>query len=477
MLQNDPRTVEQIRSLISEYNEEATKSRQYSKRRLAKTTPTIFYDDQSPNLPTLRWSPVGWCKIRPNLAALLEMHRIASPVISYKANDQKDLLLDEEFSDACKSEIPQHLTHLSEVYLHMHYQLAGTYGPESQTRVRAKIEALEIELHENNTSFLNKNSVISHIRKQLKEAKSMARKTSDLTTCRPNPNELVQKVLQLRRQNEYSVKDICSLCKVSLSTYYAICKRADRCQVYNVPPRGRPLNENSLTSYEIERIKYLADTPTKSYTVPEMCADIAENFRHPVSRKMVYYQLTKKLGYSFKRNHFKNETVFEPEQAIVRYKVCIKLIEYLRQGKNIICLDETGFHLGVQREYSYCKRGRHPFRIKPGYSEKRNIMMVITNEKIFAYTIRAKGNNEHSFAGFIVDLTQRICQLGTDCISNTVLFMDNAPFHTSGLATKLLNVLPFPVLMNAVCASDYNPIESIFSIMKRRFKAKNCTKM
>eukprot|EP01022_Parablepharisma_sp_SALTPOND_P015272 TRINITY_DN2143_c0_g1_i1.p1 TRINITY_DN2143_c0_g1~~TRINITY_DN2143_c0_g1_i1.p1 ORF type:complete len:283 (-),score=-21.52 TRINITY_DN2143_c0_g1_i1:123-869(-) len=208
-----------------------------------------------------------------------------------------------------------------------------------------------------------------------------------------------------------------------------------------------------------------------------MCADIAENFGHTVSRKMVYYHLTKKLGYSFKRNHFKMRVAFEPEQTIVRYKVCLQLIEYFKQGKNIIYMDETGFHLGIQREYSYSKKGEHPFRIKPGYSEKRNVMMAITNEKVFAYNIRTKGHNEHSFIGFIIDLTQRICQLGPDCVSNVVLYMDNAPFHTSALAKKLLSILPFPVVMGPPYTSDYNGAETIFSIIKRRFKTKNCTRM
>eukprot|EP01022_Parablepharisma_sp_SALTPOND_P022461 TRINITY_DN456_c0_g1_i21.p1 TRINITY_DN456_c0_g1~~TRINITY_DN456_c0_g1_i21.p1 ORF type:complete len:549 (-),score=10.22 TRINITY_DN456_c0_g1_i21:541-2187(-) len=477
MSEGERRTVGQIRELIRQYNEEVSNSKQYSKRRLAKTTPTILYDSEFESVPPLRFSPCNWCKIKPDLAAMLETYRVDFPIISYRGEDQAALLDDQEFLNKCKAEMPRHLAHLAEAYLQMHYQLSSSYEGEAQTRVRARIESLTKELHESRDGFLSRPSVIAYIRKQLKEAKSGPRDNRPLSARKPSHGELAHKVLQMRSQREYSVRDICALCKISVATYYTICKRADHPQNYHVRPRGRPPGENSLTSYEIECIKRLADRPEKSYTVPDMCADIAEHLYHTVSRKMVYYHLTKKLGYSFKRNHFKMSAAVAPEQVIARYKVCLKLLEYFRQGKIVICMDETGFHLGVQREYSYCKKGSHPFRVKPGYSEKRNVMMAVTNEKVFAYNIRAKGHNEHSFIGFIIDITQRICQLGPDCVSNVVLFMDNAPFHTSALAKKLLSILPFPVLMNAVCSSDYNGCETVFSILKRRFKAKNCTKM
>jgi transposase len=99
--------------------------------------------------------------------------------------------------------------------------------------------------------------------------------------------------------------------------------------------------------------------------------------------------------------------------------------------------------------------------------------MAITQANIFAYQARREGHNEHSFVAFILDLTRKIHQLGRAYESNVVLFLDNAPFHTSGNAMRLLKMLPFPVFFNAANWSDMNPIESVFSILKARLKKLN----
>jgi len=218
----------------------------------------------------------------------------------------------------------------------------------------------------------------------------------------------------------------------------------------------------------------LVEDPKKVYLVPDICADIQENFNHSVSRKMVYYQLTKKLGYSYKRNHFKPAIAFSPEQKIVKFKVCQKLIDFMREGKNIISIDETFFSFFLARHASYAKNCRHPYRIRRNYYDKRNVMMGISNHNVFAYTLRNGNHNEHSFCGFLIDITKKILSLGPDATKSTVLVFDNATFHNSNLCKLLISILPFPVLFNAVAESNLQPVETAFGNIKWHFKKANC---
>ncbi|MDR3578187.1 MAG: transposase, partial [Anaerolineaceae bacterium] len=214
----------------------------------------------------------------------------------------------------------------------------------------------------------------------------------------------------------------------------------------------------------------LVDAPYASYTSPEICHELLICKNIDVGKKAVYYQLTKKLGYSYKRNHIKYPTAFYKGQAVVKYKVCKVLLDYMMKGKNIISIDESGFHTGIQKQYSYAKKGEHPFRVSWNSSKRLNVAMAVSNQCVFAYQGREQGHNEHSFCAFIIDLATKIISLGPEQVANTVLFMDNAPFHKSSLPLKLFGFLPFPVICNVVAWSDLNPIETVFAMLKSKIK-------
>jgi hypothetical protein len=277
----------------------------------------------------------------------------------------------------------------------------------------------------------------------------------------------------LKDEKKYSIKDICALSKISQSKYYDICKRKKYRDEHPEEIKAQPRLRGGLSSEHIGYIKQLADDPAKSNAVPDMCEEMERQFKLEVSKKTVYYHVTHTHGYSYQRNHFKPQSAFKPVQKAINYLVCKTLIDFQQQHKNIICIDESGFHLGVQKEYSYAKRGQHPFRVGRQSVSKLHIIMAITQQNIFAYQARMKGHNQHSFIAFILDLTRKIHELGPAYESNVVLFLDNAPFHTSDIAMTLLKMLPFPIFFNALSCSDLNPIESVFSIIKARLKKHN----
>jgi len=464
---------ELIKSRIAEYNTKVKEGKQYMLRRFIRTTPTIFYDDHWLSLPKLRWSPVDWCKITPDLANVLEGALNTEHIVSFRTDNPDSLLQDHGLIKQCKSSIPEILTKLGKLYIGMHKELAMTYSEEKQERAINTINALTKEITENPHSIIDQPSMITYIRKRIKNA--IKRNPEDSIENQVIvPHETTPaKVLRLKSKGNLTISNICHLCKISKSTYYAILKRSRAPPGLISRPPGRPLTESSLQDAELKHIEEMIESPEKSYHVPEITASIEHKFRHVVSRHKVYYAIKRKLGCTYKRNHFKPPSAFEPHQAILRYMVCQKLIEYLWQEKTLIVMDETGFDLGVQREYSYSKRGKAPFRKNRISIVKRHVMMAITNRGLFCYNVRSKGNNEHSFNAFMIDLTRKIASQLPANIPNFVVFCDSAPFHVSGLAKQLLSILPFPIFFNAVAMSDYSPIELVFGAIKKEFK-KHC---
>lgn len=353
----------------------------------------------------------------------------------------------------------------------MHRRLTGTYRPDASARVEERLTSLKVALDEERLDILNLDSVIDYLKKEIKIAKSGKKPKSPPLTYEQKRAKLIQKVIQLRGEGIHSVKDICTLCDISVRTYYTLCRREDRHEWPYIRPRGRQFNENSLRPPEKECIKYMADLPQRSYTVPKMCIELSQRFNRPISYKKVYTYLTKVLQYSYKRNRYKGKAACESGQPIVKHKVCMALLGFMQHGKNIIYLDESGFGLDTHAEYGYARRGMRSFRVGNLKSQRLNLIMAITNKNVFAYQIRKGSHNEHSFISFILDITRKLYEVDSHQISNTVLFLDNARFHRSTLAMKLLRLLPFTTIFNAPFWSELNPIEMVFGIIKRRIKA------
>jgi len=473
MLDRGAKTKEEIQKKVDEYNQMVKDGKKYILRRFERVTPIIFFDSEFRTVPRLRWSPVDWCKITPELSRIFEDGMNEEHLISYNGKEAKNKMENIEFITQCKTEIPKLLLKLSEVYLGMQLLLTRHYSSEIKEKVKLEIEKLNKEIQENPDNFINKSSVIIYIRKRIKSAKKNIGDNVQNLQSNPAFETIEQRVIRMRNQRIYTVQNICDLCKICKTTYYNICRKIDHPILENPRKPGRPLNELSLNKIEIERIQELLDTPEKSYCIPEICEDISSIFGHKVSRSKVYYQITRKMGYSYKRNHFKPPTAFSPEQVIVRFEVCRKLLEIFKQGKNLIVLDETGWNLGVQREYSYAKIGKHPFRKRRDCYVKRHVMMAITNHNIFAYVISSAGHNEHSYCNFMISLCKKLHELGPDAVENSIFYADNAPFHVSRLCKNLLEILQVPILFSPVAACDYSPIEGLFAILKREFKKRN----
>jgi transposase len=370
-----------------------------------------------------------------------------------------------------------YLRYIAELYLEMNKQLYEMHVPPLSIQVKDKLDALKLLLSTNPSHILNTSSVIGYIKKAIKAAKSRHEQLARPRSYAEKRTDLIRRILRLRTEGTHSVKDICSMLKISQSTYYTICKREDFHLWPYIRPKGRQYDENSLQPDEKEYIKHMLDTPLRSCAVPEISAELSERFNRSISRKKVYSYISKTLGYTYKRNTYAAPPAFEPVQHIIQFKVCKQLIDYWQQSKNIMFIDETGFDLSLRKEYSYAKRCQRPYRVGIGKSRRLNVLMAITKENVFGYVARKGSHNEHSFMAFLLAIVSKMHQIGSAYFNNTVIYMDNHRIHTSDLATKLLRILGITTLFSPKAYYQINPIEFLFGIIKLRAKRVSCTEM
>eukprot|EP01022_Parablepharisma_sp_SALTPOND_P024278 TRINITY_DN5344_c0_g1_i2.p1 TRINITY_DN5344_c0_g1~~TRINITY_DN5344_c0_g1_i2.p1 ORF type:complete len:362 (-),score=-3.69 TRINITY_DN5344_c0_g1_i2:43-1062(-) len=210
-----------ILGLVKTFNEEVKAHHLYYKRKNVEATPTIFFDNQNEILPQFRRSPFRWCTIPTDLTELLQKYKLSTQIVRFESNEGKKLLEDSEFLKVCNDEASEYLRLIADIYLKLQDQLANSYLPNVSVRVKEVIVRLGTELSENTYEVINKTSMIVYLKKSIKLARNRTSLATHKKSIARTPSELIHKVLELRRQGMHSVKDICTLCKISSTMSFA----------------------------------------------------------------------------------------------------------------------------------------------------------------------------------------------------------------------------------------------------------------
>lgn len=228
--------------------------------------------------------------------------------------------------------------------------------------------------------------------------------------------------------------------------------------VNNISHKISKISINNLVIF----IKKLIDSD-KFITIKQIKNKASFKFKKKYSLSFIYTIIKNKLKYSYKKvnNKFYNKSVDELRS---KQKLFIKNIKNINTNK-IICIDETYVFTNFSRDYGWSKKGCPIKNFKKSNPVKYSIIMAISSKKIISWSIYNKNVNKDIFKEFISDLCNQF--------SNYYFLMDNVSFHKSNeiknIATnsnnKLLFIPPY--------SPEFNPIEEVFSQIKRNIHSYN----
>jgi transposase len=279
-----------------------------------------------------------------------------------------------------------------------------------------------------------------------------------------------EEIKSLIEEKKLSVREICKLCKISFTKYYRIKRNLPFGPPYQLKNPKKKLARTYLLDQELEYIRTLATDPNQSFSIREMCLKFGEKFGFTPKKGLVYYHLTKTLGFSFKRNVFVAEPATIPTSKFAVFNACKQFLDMWYGVPLVISVDESGFDLGIVRDYGYARKGEPSRRLQRAVVQKINVVMAVTNSKVLAYQMRKGSYNEHAFAAFIIDIARKLLENNNWNAVPAVIFMDNAGFHKSNLLMKLYSLLPFRIVFNAPYSPQINPIEYVFGLIKQKVK-------
>jgi transposase len=169
--------------------------------------------------------------------------------------------------------------------------------------------------------------------------------------------------------------------------------------------------------------------------------------------------LLKKLNFSRKRARYFSVSK-NAEQKLNEFLT--KREQFVNQNRLFVSIDETSFGRNYLPASGYSKRGKR-------LNIKRPFCSVKTSSVVSAVCIGQKLQFFKKFGSFNTDsFLDFLC--GLDYPENTVILMDNVSFHHSKKVIEFLEFRNWDVLFTPPYSPIFNPIEGVFSIVKRYYQ-------
>ena len=182
----------------------------------------------------------------------------------------------------------------------------------------------------------------------------------------------------------------------------------------------------------------------------------------PISTTQIYRIIKNKLCLSYRKTMIKNSKLISNIYIKFGYYFLKVFLRALTFGLNPIFIDECGFTTQNKNFYTWRKANE----IKYGRIDDRkkiNLIMAVSNRKIYHYVLTYENVNSEIFKKFITDLTENMDE---DEQNDNIIIMDNMTSHLTCDMFEIYNKYKLKVLFNVPYKSTWNMIELVFRAIK-----------
>ena len=185
---------------------------------------------------------------------------------------------------------------------------------------------------------------------------------------------------------------------------------------------------------------------------------ILNAFQVRVSSELIRLSLVKHK-YTRKRARYYSQPSNDLEQL---NEFLLKRKQFVDEQRNFVSIDETSFGRNYQPAFGYAKRGKR-LNIKRTNTRitTTSVVSAITGDGKIYYKQESGSFNANKFVQFLESLP---------CDPKYVLLMDNVAFHHSQVVLEYVKERQWDVLFTPPYSPIFNPIEGVFSIVKRSFQ-------
>lgn len=206
---------------------------------------------------------------------------------------------------------------------------------------------------------------------------------------------------------------------------------------------------------------------TCDITIKQLQAKVQAEFNKPISNTTIVNYLEGRV-FTMKQVHTEPVSMNSPENKIKRAEYVRSLNNFIRQGKQIVWVDETNFNLFCRRSRGRSKAGCRAVQQLPS-ARGPNVHVI---GAISAAGVVAMERRRGSFTALLAnEWIQRLMRTWEELgnrLSDLVIVCDNAPCHSR--LEVVINVTEATLLRLGPYSPMLNPIETIWSKLKMGVK-------
>lgn len=184
--------------------------------------------------------------------------------------------------------------------------------------------------------------------------------------------------------------------------------------------------------------------------------------------------LRNKLRCTFRRLKLRNKEVYQKNYPFIQSVFLRKIIEIVLNKEDIIYIDESGF---TNPKYKFRNWTLSPYEYDQSFPKRLkriNLISAMGPKELLLSKISLVNTNQKRMINFLKDLIGKLLvnKDYKDKYNNNKLwiYLDNAQFHKGEEITNYMKTTKFNILYGVPYTPMYNPIETIFSIVKGKFK-------
>lgn len=238
------------------------------------------------------------------------------------------------------------------------------------------------------------------------------------------------------------------ICKVSIAS---IC-RWSKCVTPATRHRSHKLSDAIVAS-----VAAFMQSSTR-FSSLQVVKFLQENWKINASRQLAH-SIIRRLGFTFKRTRHRGKRTTTSPQSALDFRQ--RFSQAFVQG-TLVAIDESGFDQRCRPVYGYAPSGTQAIVTIPPCSDRRryNLLMAIHQSGNRSCHLSASTTTSQSFADFI-----RILQFP----KGTTILLDNAAIHKAACVHKAAREKGYEFLFTPPYSPEFNPIEMMFGVIKRRF--------
>lgn len=264
------------------------------------------------------------------------------------------------------------------------------------------------------------------------------------------------RIVKLFIENKYTVLELVKIFCVSKSSIYNWIKLFKN---NNLKEKTKYFKSSSiLRNQQLQSFiqEYITNNPNFNYIL--LLEILRKTFLIQI-KKSSLYNIIKKINFS--KKVVKTKKIYGCKYKLNDKKRFLQQIIKNINYNDIISIDEVSFDTNIIHNYAWSKKNIPVFKNIGATYKRLTMICAISNKKIIHYKIVNNSADKNIFLEFLKNIPN---------ITNKYLFLDNAKIHHAKIVKEYIETNNINLLFNVAYSPEFNPIENMFSKLKKLVK-------